>query len=446
MRVRRLVTAIGALALGTGALTVGTVPGVAAGAPSDAPTAVPRERPVLPPADGWASVGPGTTGGAGADDAHVVTVRTWNELRAALGGAAARGDTTPRIVRVAGTINANTAPDGSTLTCADYADPEYSLDEYLQAYDPATWGNQEPVGPLEEARRSQDNQEAQIRQYIGSNVTLVGVGDDARIVGAAMTVRGSRNVIVRNIRFSDAYDCFPAWDPGDSGGTWNSEYDNLSIAESTHVWVDHSTFDDGEHPPSALPEHFGSKYEVHDGLLDITNGADLITVSWNEFIEHDKVMLIGSSDSRVSDRGKLRVTVHHNLFAQTGQRTPRVRFGKVHVVNNHYVEPDAAGYHYHWGVGRESAILAENNYFDLATAIAPSEVITDLRGTRIAASGTLVNGHSAESAVDLVAAYNAEHDPDLEPSVSWQPPYRLQVHPTQAVPGLVQAKAGAGLG
>ena len=32
----------------------------------------------------------------------------------------------------------------------------------------------------------------------------------------------------------------------------------------------------------------------------------------------------------------LRVTLHHNLFESIGQRTPRVRFGKVHVYNNLY--------------------------------------------------------------------------------------------------------------
>jgi pectate lyase len=439
MRVRRLVVAgLGALAL---ALAGGVLPGVASAAAGEGPPEpVPLERRTLPDDDGWAALAPGTSGGSAADDAHVFTVHTWEELRTALGGAGARGDTTPRIVRVAGEIDANTAPDGRRLTCDDYADPGYSLDAYLQAYDPGTWGTAAPSGPLEEARaRSQVTQDAQIRQYVGSNVTLVGVGDDARIVGAALTVRGSENVIIRNIRFSDAYDCFPAWDPGDSGGTWNSEYDNLWLAESRRIWVDHNTFDDGDHPPSALPEHFGVKFEVHDGLLDITNSTDLVTVSWNRFVDHDKVMLIGSSDSREADRGTLRVTVHHNLFERTGQRTPRVRYGQVHVVDNHYVQPDPPGYTYHWGVGRESAILAENNYFDLADAIDPADVIAVFGGTAISASGTLVNGRP----VDIVGAYNAAHDPDLGP-VSWQPPYRLHVHPAQAVPGLVGAEAGAG--
>jgi pectate lyase len=37
-------------------------------------------------------------------------------------------------------------------------------------------------------------------------------------------------------------------------------------------------------------------------------------------------MLIGNSDQATEDRGHLRVTLHHNLFDDIGQRTPRVRF------------------------------------------------------------------------------------------------------------------------
>src|SRR4051812_47844195 len=94
---------------------------------------------------------------------------------------------------------------------------------------------------------------------------------------------------------------------------------------------------------SRWPRVYGAKFEVHDGLLDVTNNADLITVSWNEFRDHDKVNLIGSSNTRLTDRGTLRATFHHNLYENVGQRTPRVRFGDVHVYNNYYVEPDAAG-------------------------------------------------------------------------------------------------------
>jgi pectate lyase len=62
------------------------------------------------------------------------------------------------------------------------------------------------------------------------------------------------------------------------------------------------------------PTYLGRPYQEHDALVDITNGSDLVTVSYSWPHDHDKTMLIGSSDSRTTGRGKLRVTIHHNLF------------------------------------------------------------------------------------------------------------------------------------
>ncbi len=55
-------------------------------------------------------------------------------------------------------------------------------------------------------------------------------------------------------------------------------YDTSSCYGSTHVWVDHNTFTDGDNPDSEQPLYFGRPYQLHDGPLDIINGADLVTV------------------------------------------------------------------------------------------------------------------------------------------------------------------------
>lgn len=412
-------------------------------------------REVLGDNDGWAAAEGGTTGGAAATDDYVFVVDSWTEFREALGGDDARDDTTPRIVYVDGILNANTTPDGSVLTCDDYAaEVGFSMEDYIEEF--ADWTT-EPEGPLEDLRQeAAEVQEAQIRQYIGANTTIVGLGKHSGFVGANLIIEGResggvispvRNVIVRNLHISDAYDCFPQWDPTDGEmGAWNSEYDNLSVRRSTNVWVDHNTFDDGENPPESLPIVLGVKFEVHDGLLDITHSADLVTVSYNVFRDHDKSVLIGSSNSRLLDRGRLRVTLHHNRFENLGQRAPRVRFGQVHVYNNHYLVPDPDFFQYSWGVGVESAIYAENNYFDVADTDVLPRVIADWGGTDIFETGSLVNGRSVHHRVDLLAAYNAAHDPDLGSDVGWQPTLFDKIHPTQAVPALVSAHAGAGKG
>ncbi len=287
-----------------------------------------------------------------------------------------------------------------------------------------------------------DVQAAQTQAHIGSNTTVVGVGDDARIVGANLRIRDADGVIVRNLTVSDSTDCFPEWDPGDTqAGNWNSRYDNISVWTSTHVWVDHVTLDSGAVPPSALETVHGRPYEVHDGLLDITHSSDLVTVSYTVFGEHDKTMLIGSSDSRTADRGTLRVTVHHNHFADVGQRAPRVRYGQVHVYNNLYTQSTATGFTYYWGVGRESQLYVENNYLDLAPGADPAAVVGAYGGTAMTEIGTRID-HRRVSALDL---YNAAHpDAPLGDDAGWEPVLHDRVQPTSAVPQHVRHHAGAG--
>ncbi len=396
-------------------------------------------RETLAPNDGWASFGSGTTGGSAADAAHVFVVSDRNQLVAALTG------TDPKIVFIQGTINANIDSAGNALSCEDYAaGTGYTLDAYLAAFDPAVWGRTKvPSGPLETARKSAaTNQQRRIRINIPSNTTVIGLGD-ARIVGAHVRVNNAQNVIIRNLRIDDAFDCFPQWDPTDgSQGNWNSAYDNISLLGATNVWVDHCEFSDGAHPDSAQPSYFGRLFVQHDGELDITNASDLVTVSWNHFFTHDKVMLIGSSDNAPADVGKLRVTIHHNYFDTLVQRMPRVRYGLVHVFNNYYLaNPDT--YSYSWGVGIQSQIYAENNFFETHGQVPPSDFISVFKGTNIFVGDTLVDGHSRHDHVDVVAAYNAAHTTSpLTPTVSWVPTLFVQIHPTQAVAGLVRNNAG----
>lgn len=412
-------------------------------------------RETLPPNDGWASLGTGTTGGASATPDQVYTVTNRQELIAALNNGvypppSSSPSNTPKIIYVEGTIDANVDDNNQPLTCQDYYRDGYTLEAFLAAYDPAVWGRDEdPYGPLEDARLTSRNaQQARVRIRVGSNTTIVGLGTNARIRGAWLDLRGSSsvprtNVIIRNITFQDTYDCFPEWSPTDGAlGAWNSLYDSISLRYMDHVWIDHNTFEDWETADSRLPYYFGVLYQVHDGLLDITNASDLVTVSWNRFVNHDKVMLIGSSDSASADRGKLRVTLHHNLFDATGQRTPRVRFGQVHVYNNYYKIINNPTYGYSWGVGIESMIYAENNYFKIDQKVTPDQFIAVYKGTMIRESGTRVNGTPGGGFVDLLAAYNAANDPDLSGDVGWTPTLFTEILDTQRVIPAVESDAG----
>jgi pectate lyase len=412
--------------------------------------------------DGFASIAEGVTGGAAADADHVFTVTTRNELAAAL---AALPTGAARIIYVQGTIDANVDDANLPLACTAYYRSGYTLDAFLAFYDPAgPWGPNPPANipdSLEAARRaSAAAQSARVRMRVPDNTTIVGVGKDATLRGAWLDLRGSattkrRNVIVRNITFEDVFDCFPAWTPTRNAdgtwagtGAWDSEYDAISLRDTEHVWIDHNEFRDRTTIDNTLPTIFGAMYQIHDGLVDITNASDLVTVSFNRFVNHDKTMLIGSSDNAPNDVGRLRVTLHHNLFWNIGQRTPRVRYGQLHVYNNFYVVPDPDTYGYSWGVGVQpvpvtSGIFADNNFFLTAEGVTPDRFISRFTsGSAIHISGTLHNGRSKMHQVDPLAAYNAVRDPDLLENVGWTPTIFLPIDRTVVVPVIVALRAG----
>ena len=166
------------------------------------------------------------------------------------------------------------------------------------------------------------------KQGVRSNKTIVGVGSNAEITGGGLDMYKRSNVIIRNLRFTDAED------------------DAISVQQSSHhIWIDHCEFTSGA-----------------DGLIDIVRGADYITVSWNHFHNHSKTALLGHSDSNSGqDTGKLRVSFHHNFFDGTEQRHPRVRFGEpIHVYNNYFRNNRLYGVASTMNAG----VLVEGNYFE----------------------------------------------------------------------------------
>ncbi|MEU8649525.1 polysaccharide lyase family 1 protein [Streptomyces sp. NPDC048737] len=394
--------------------------------------------------DGWASSGTGTTGGAKADAAHTFTVSTRAQLVKALGSAS---DTTPRIIKVSGTIDANTNDSGKKLTCADYAaGTGYSLSAYLKAYDPATYGRSKlPSGTQESARAAaQKKQALNVTFKVPANTTIVGVpGTNAGLTGAMLQVQNVDNVIVRNLTFAATEDCFPQWDPTDGDdGNWNSNYDSVTLRGATHVWADHNTFTDAPHFDSANPKYFGREYQIHDGALDITKGSDLVTVSRNQFTNHDKTMLIGSSDT--DSVGKLRVSIHHNVWKGIMQRAPLARIGQIHIYNNYYDVTTLNGYAPQYSINSraKAQVVAENNHWKLPSGAKAAKLLSGDGTGSIKGSGNMVNG----TVTDLVAAYNAASSKDLKTTVNWTPTLTTGLESSAAgLPTSLATTTGAGV-
>jgi pectate lyase len=250
---------------------------------------------------------------------------------------------------------------------------------------------------------------------IGSNKTIVGLCG-AEIHGH-VGVSGSSNVIVRNIKIVGygVGDC--AKDPGfDPAVGCSSGDDAITIGNSAHhVWFDHCDVSDGT-----------------DGNLDVTSGADFVTISWTKFhytprtdnvgndstgaAGHRFSNLIGSADDVPGDVGHLNVTWHHNWWAENvNQRMPRTRNGRIHLFNNLFT---STGNTYCTNSGFQATLLVESNIYDgVANPLQPdvgnmkslNNVFTNTTGAKTA-SGTgfaPTYAYTAEATTNLAAAIRA---------------------------------------
>ncbi|ESW23579.1 hypothetical protein PHAVU_004G059200 [Phaseolus vulgaris] len=158
---------------------------------------------------------------------------------------------------------------------------------------------------------------------VNSFKTIDGRGASVHIAGGGcITIHYVSNVIVHGIHI---HDCKPTGntnirDSPEHSGFWTqSDGDGVSIFNSKHVWIDHCSLSN-----------------CRDGLIDAIHGSTAITISNNYMTHHDKVMLLGHSDSYTQDKD-MQVTIAFNHFGEgLVQRMPRCRHGYFHVVNNDY--------------------------------------------------------------------------------------------------------------
>lgn len=347
------------------------------------------------PADGWAAMAGGTRGGAQAPPEQIYTVSNRTQLLAAL----ADGGGLPKIVKVVGQIDMS---EGVPFT-------------------------------------SRGDQAARGNVPLPSNTTLIGAGPGAGFVNAQLLISGVSQVIVRNLHLVAPCDVAPVFDPTDgANGAWNAAFDAISVVGSTHVWIDRNTITDFPLTDDLLPIVNGVVQQCHDGAIDITQASDYVSVTYNRVQQHDKVMLIGGSDTATGDDGRLRVTLAHNVFDTVRQRAPRVRFGQVHLFNNLHLGTKNApvyAHSYSVGVGRAARILSENN-------------VHTVRGTEAACSSVIAptSPDAASRFQDRGSQLNGAPLPacSFDPAIGWAPPYAYTLRPTALVRANALAQAGAG--
>ncbi|KAI1121965.1 pectin lyase fold/virulence factor [Nemania abortiva] len=237
------------------------------------------------------------------------------------------------------------------------------------------------------------------------NLTLIGMDSTAYLHGVSLVFNTRSNVIIRNLRLSSPRDCFPA--PETYPSSWNARYDAVSFVTTTNAWLDGNTFEDGAAGPVA-PDPFiwGWQVDRYDGLFDVEDGSDAITLSHNVVVNHHKSLLWGGGEKEgPRDQGKMRFTVFGNHFANSSSRNPLMRFGTFYIANNVFsnyankpplyssdegipnsqaggmekgVSNDEAetpylpDFEYNLGIYNLSSVLASGNYFD-QTGLYPSD-------------------------------------------------------------------------
>ncbi|MBW8684677.1 pectate lyase family protein [Chitinophaga rhizophila] len=228
------------------------------------------------------------------------------------------------------------------------------------------------------------------RVAIASNKTIQGVNASARITGNIYIANGTTNVIISNLNIT------------------NPDGDGITIRNGNHVWVDHCAI-----------------FDCSDGLADINNQSDYITVSWCKFYyvnqtAHRFTMILGSVGAEVD--GKLHVTLHHNWWgAKCDQRMPSGTQGNAHLYNNYF---SCEGNSYASDARAGSFWYSDYNYYQKV-----NNPLSEQLGGKIRVVGNIYNqctGKITKGETTTVAP----------------PPYNYAITPAQDVPAVVMNGAG----
>ncbi|MCX2183875.1 pectate lyase [Streptomyces sp. SKN60] len=333
--------------------------------------AMPQASAATGSATGYATQNGGTTGGAGG---QTVRATTGTAIHAALCGRAS--SSTPITIEVEGTINhANTSKvSGASCNTAD--------------------------GVIE------------LKQI--SNVTIVGVGSGAVFDQLGIHIRESSNIIIQNVTVRNVKKSgSPTSNGGDAIGMEN---------DVRNVWVDHTTL-----------EASGGESEGYDGLFDLKDNTQYVTMSYSILRNSGRGGLVGSSETELSN-GFL--TYHHNLYENIDSRTPLLRGGTAHMYNNHYLHLNESGINSRAGAHAK----VDNNYFEDSKDVLGT-FYTDAAGYW-QVSGNIFDG------VTWSAPESDYHPagPDVRSNTTVSIPYAYPMDAAACVPDVVSRTAGAGKG
>jgi pectate lyase len=320
---------------------------------------------------GYATQNGGTTGGAGG---QVVRATTGTQINQALCNRAS--SSTPIIIQVEGTINHGNTSDVSGDSC-DVGSTLIDLKEV-------------------------------------SNVTIVGVGSGAVFDQIGIHIRSSSNIILQNLTVRNVK---KSGSPTSNGG------DAIGMeAGVRNVWADHLTL-----------EASGGEAEGYDGLFDMKNDTEYVTLSYSILRNSERGGLVGSSESDTSNNY---ITYHHNLYDNLNSRVPLLRGATAHIYNNHYTGIVESGINSRAG----GKAKVDNNYFEDSKDVLGT-FYTNERGTWQTSGNILDNvTWSAQGSENYPAG------PSMPSTTTISVPYSYSLDNASCVPSIVSKTAGANKG
>ena len=282
---------------------------------------------------------------------------------------------------------------------------------------------------------------------VGSNKTIDGGGGLSIVHDwIAFDLDGSRNVIIRGVRFrGSGADVFPQKQSNCAHPSRPKDVEGCGVSISMegatrNVWIDHNTFD-------ACGNKCVTGYGFNRGAGPIAS-PDLITISFNVFRDSYFAMLFGVSYD-VSDAQAPaqpgRVTLYGNLFERVKARSPRAASGyQVHVFNNvikDFGGPDgckSTSFGFGPSVINGGEILLENNVIEAWPSPSACKQADDF-AARNRTEATLRRGPGRIRSVGNLGRNGAVAEGDDQ---VFTPDYRYSPAPAGQVEAYVRANAG----
>ncbi|MGN0819609.1 MAG: polysaccharide lyase family 1 protein [Christensenellaceae bacterium] len=171
------------------------------------------------------------------------------------------------------------------------------------------------------------------------NLSVIGNGGE--FDGVGLNFKSSRNVIVQNLKIHHPSKAL------------KNEKDCLEFNDCKYVWVDHCEFFN-DYPANSAEKDY------YDGLVDVKNESEFVTISYNYLHDAFKTSLVGSGPGDLYENRT--VTYHHNVIENCNSRLPLYRGGYAHVYNNYYKNALSRCVETRFG----AKVFVESNYFENA--------------------------------------------------------------------------------